>query len=185
MGGESGEIEMADGTRRSLDLARLSTGTERGAGSTARSASSRSSWRARSTLGRTRVRIRGSTSRGRAGGFAVPHALPGAGQGPCMRCLGGRRRSTTEIDAREVDQDAAPRTRSCAAPTWSRTPRRSGRWAHDAAVLAMPDAVPLPARLRRLCPICGASLNDADPATHEHEAARDPRWAKLRELKLD
>ena len=36
-----------------------------------------------------------------------------------------------------------------------------------------------------LCSVCGASLNDADPAEHEHGAEPDPRWAKLRELKLD
>jgi uncharacterized protein len=31
---------------------------------------------------------------------------------------------------------------------------------------------------------CGANLNEAGP-DHAHEAAPDPRWAKLGELKLD
>ncbi|HEX8086917.1 MAG TPA: YceD family protein [Solirubrobacteraceae bacterium] len=33
-----------------------------------------------------------------------------------------------------------------------------------------------------LCPQCGENLNDHP---HEHERAPDPRWSKLRELKLD
>jgi uncharacterized protein len=33
-----------------------------------------------------------------------------------------------------------------------------------------------------LCSVCGASLNEADPAEHQHAEAPDPRWAKLREL---
>jgi uncharacterized protein len=45
-----------------------------------------------------------------------------------------------------------------------------------AQVLCRPDCL-------GLCPQCGANLN-ADPA-HAHEAAPDPRWAKLRELKLE
>jgi uncharacterized protein len=32
--------------------------------------------------------------------------------------------------------------------------------------------------------VCGADLNNAGP-DHFHEAEPDPRWAKLRELKLD
>jgi uncharacterized protein len=34
-----------------------------------------------------------------------------------------------------------------------------------------------------LCGQCGANLNE-DPE-HHHEAAPDPRWAKLGELKFD
>jgi uncharacterized protein len=35
-----------------------------------------------------------------------------------------------------------------------------------------------------LCPVCAADLNVAGPE-HRHESAPDPRWAKLRELKLE
>ena len=35
-----------------------------------------------------------------------------------------------------------------------------------------------------LCPVCGENLNEADPQAHRHEDAGDPRWAKLRDLKL-
>jgi uncharacterized protein len=43
-------------------------------------------------------------------------------------------------------------------------------------VLCRPDCL-------GLCPQCGANLN-ADPE-HAHAEAPDPRWAKLRELKLE
>jgi hypothetical protein len=33
--------------------------------------------------------------------------------------------------------------------------------------------------------VCGESLNDAEPAAHDHPPEPDPRWEKLRELKLD
>jgi uncharacterized protein len=33
-----------------------------------------------------------------------------------------------------------------------------------------------------LCSVCGESLNDAAPGSHEHPSEPDPRWAKLREL---
>ncbi len=35
-----------------------------------------------------------------------------------------------------------------------------------------------------LCPVCAADLNEA-AREHHHEPAPDPRWAKLRELKLE
>ena len=57
------------------------------------------------------------------------------------------------------------------------------RWAHDAFALALPAKILCRPDCRGLCTTCGADLN-ADPE-HEHEAAIDPRWAKLGELKLD
>jgi uncharacterized protein len=35
-----------------------------------------------------------------------------------------------------------------------------------------------------LCSVCGANLNEADPEEHRHAEQTDPRWAKLRDLKL-
>ena len=35
-----------------------------------------------------------------------------------------------------------------------------------------------------LCSVCGANLNEADPEEHQHAGGTDPRWAKLRDLKL-
>ena len=52
-----------------------------------------------------------------------------------------------------------------------------GRWAHDATILALPARFLCRPDCAGLCPVCGESLNDADPADHEHEQAPDPRWA--------
>jgi hypothetical protein len=32
--------------------------------------------------------------------------------------------------------------------------------------------------------VCGANMNEADPSEHRHDQAGDPRWAKLRDVKL-
>jgi uncharacterized protein len=52
-------------------------------------------------------------------------------------------------------------------------------------VLAIPTQFLCRPDCAGLCPVCGKSLNDADPADHEHEKAPDPRWSKLKELKLE
>jgi uncharacterized protein len=57
------------------------------------------------------------------------------------------------------------------------------QWANDAFVLAMPALVVCREDCAGLCPECGANLN-AEPG-HAHERPPDPRWAKLRELKLE
>jgi uncharacterized protein len=58
-----------------------------------------------------------------------------------------------------------------------------GRWARDALALALPTQLACRADCAGLCGQCGANLNE-DP-DHLHEAAPDPRWAKLGELKFD
>ena len=79
---------------------------------------------------------------------------------------------------------STPTTRSCAAPTsYEHDELDIGRWAHDAAILALPTRILCRPDCAGLCPVCGESLNDADPEDHEHEPAPDPRWAKLDELK--
>ncbi len=57
-------------------------------------------------------------------------------------------------------------------------------WARDAFALAMPAKILCREDCAGLCPVCAADLNEAGPE-HHHEAAPDPRWAKLRELKLE
>ena len=57
-------------------------------------------------------------------------------------------------------------------------------WARDGLALAVPDQITCRPDCAGLCPECGADLNEAGPE-HHHERAPDPRWAKLRELKLD
>ena len=76
----------------------------------------------------------------------------------------------------------APAT-SCARPTWTDDDLDLRAWARDALALALPAQIVCREDCLGLCADCGANLN-ADPG-HAHEAAPDPRWAKLSELKLD
>lgn len=104
-------------------------------------------------------------------------------EGPCMRCLDAAA-VEAGIDAREVDQSDTE-DEELRSPYVAGDELDLGRWTHDAAVLAIPTQVLCRPECAGLCPICGESLNDADPAAHEHDAGGDPRWAKLRELKLE
>jgi uncharacterized protein len=104
-------------------------------------------------------------------------------EGPCMRCLGAAA-AETEVDAREVAQEGTE-DEELRSPYVADDELDLGRWAHDAAVLAIPTQFLCRPDCAGLCPVCGEPLNDADPEEHEHEPATDPRWAKLQELKLD
>jgi uncharacterized protein len=104
-------------------------------------------------------------------------------EGPCMRCL-ELAVVETEVDAREVDQ-ANTDDEELRSPYVAEDNLDLGRWAHDASVLALPTRILCRPDCAGLCPVCGESLNDADPKAHEHEAGGDPRWAKLNELKLE
>jgi uncharacterized protein len=86
-----------------------------------------------------------------------------------------------EIDAREVDQERTG-DEELRSPYVEETELDLGRWAHDAMALALPAQILCRPECAGLCPICGESLNDADPGAHDHESAPDPRWAKLRDL---
>jgi Predicted metal-binding, possibly nucleic acid-binding protein len=57
-------------------------------------------------------------------------------------------------------------------------------WARDALALALPAQIVCRDECRGLCPECGENLNEAAPE-HGHEAEPDPRWAALRELRLE
>lgn len=117
------------------------------------------------------------------GGYALRLRFTARVEGACVRCL-ERAEVGVEVDAREVDQPGT-------ADEELRSPYMEGdeldvrAWAHDALALAMPGQFLCRSDCAGLCAVCGASLNDADPAEHEHGGGRDPRWDKLRELKLD
>jgi uncharacterized protein len=118
-----------------------------------------------------------------SGGYAFRLRFPLRIEGPCMRCLEGAALET-EVDAREVAQENTD-DEELRSPYVEHDELDLGRWAHDAAVLTIPTRFLCRQDCAGLCPTCGESLNDADPADHEHETAPDPRWAKLKELKLD
>jgi uncharacterized protein len=116
-------------------------------------------------------------------GYAFHLRFPLQLEGPCMRCLEAAA-VDTEVDAREVDQRDTD-DEELRSPYVVDDELDLGRWAHDAAVLATPTRVLCRPDCAGLCPVCGESLNDADPSDHEHDAGTDPRWAKLDELKLE
>jgi uncharacterized protein len=114
-------------------------------------------------------------------GYAFRLRFPLRIEGPCMRCLGAAVLET-EIDAREVDSQGTE-DEELRSPYVEDDKLDLGRWAHDAAVLAIPTQVLCRPDCAGLCPVCGEPLNDADPAAHEHDSGGDPRWEKLNELR--
>ncbi len=115
-----------------------------------------------------------------AAGYAVRMRFTAQVSGPCMRCLEDAE-VTVEVDAREVDQPGT-QDEELRSPYIEQDELDVGSWAHDALALALPLQPLCRSDCRGLCPVCGASLNDADPEQHRHETEPDPRWAKLREL---
>jgi uncharacterized protein len=101
--------------------------------------------------------------------------------GPCVRCL---EEAATEIriDSREIDQPST-QDEELNSPYVSEGELDVEHWANDALVLAVPTQPLCRPDCAGLCPVCGQSLNDADPEAHRHERSGDPRMAKLRELK--
>jgi uncharacterized protein len=105
--------------------------------------------------------------------------------GPCVRCLGDAE-MRVGVDAREVDQPGGSEEEGLRSPYVDGDELDVGAWAHDALALAMPVQFLCRPDCAGLCPVCGASLNDTDPAEHRHgdEADANP-FAKLRELRFD
>jgi uncharacterized protein len=116
-------------------------------------------------------------------GYALRLRFSSELTGPCVRCLED---AVTEvrIDAREVDQPPTE-DEELRSPYVSGGELDVGRWANDALVLALPSQPLCRPDCAGLCPVCGESLNDADPEAHRHDSGGDPRMAKLRDLKLD
>jgi uncharacterized protein len=120
-------------------------------------------------------------SRMMGGGYALRLHFSAALTGPCVRCLRPARPSVG-VDAREVDRPGEGE--ELESPYVSEETLDLAAWARDAFVLAAPSKVLCRDDCAGLCPTCAADLNEAGPE-HRHEAAPDPRWAKLRELKLE
>ena len=113
-------------------------------------------------------------------GYALHLRFPVALTGPCMRCLGPAG-VEAEIDAREVNQGETD-DEELRSPYVSEADALDlGRWAHDAAILALPTRIQCRADCAGLCPVCGLDLSSGP---HEHEGEEtDPRWAALAELR--
>ncbi len=114
-------------------------------------------------------------------GYALRLRFPAALAGPCMRCLTPAA-PTYEVDAREVDRPGGGEELS--SPYVREEILDIEAWARDAFALSMPPQVLCREDCAGLCAECAANLNEAGPE-HHHESAPDPRWAKLRELRLE
>lgn len=113
-------------------------------------------------------------------GYAMRLTFEAALTGPCMRCLEPAE-FPIPVDVREVDQPSTG-DEELNSPYVTDGDLEIATWAHDAIALALPAQLLCRPDCAGLCPECGVSLNDADPADHAHEPAPDPRWAKLRDL---
>jgi uncharacterized protein len=120
-------------------------------------------------------------SRMMGGGYALRLRLSAVLAGPCMRCL-EQAGPSFEVDAREVDRPG--QGEQLESPYVTGETLDLAAWARDALILAVPATLLCREDCAGLCPICAVNLNLAGPE-HRHEAALDPRWAKLRELGLE
>jgi uncharacterized protein len=118
-------------------------------------------------------------------GYALRLRFEAAIAGPCMRCLADAA-PDVKVDSREVHQPGSgPELESpYVADAAGGCSVDVSAWAHDAFALAAPAQVLCRPDCLGLCQECAANLNEAGPE-HHHDPAPDPRWAKLRELKLD
>jgi uncharacterized protein len=126
------------------------------------------------------VPVRLDFSRTTGNGYALRLRFTASLEGPCMRCLEAAS-PAFEVDAREVSQPGGGDELS--SPYVADEELALAQWARDALALALPVQLTCREDCAGLCGQCGANLNE-DP-DHHHEAAPDPRWAKLGELKFD
>ncbi len=115
------------------------------------------------------------------GGWAFHLVFSATLEGTCVRCL-EHASIALDVDSREVDEPTAE-DEELRSPYMDGLELHVARWAHDALILELPAQPLCREDCKGLCPVCGESLNDADPAAHDHEKPRDPRWAKLDELR--
>jgi uncharacterized protein len=128
-----------------------------------------------------RVPVALEVSRMTGGGYALRLRFTARLHGPCMRCL-DLAEPTIEVEAREVDRPGGGEELD--SPYIDDQTLDLASWARDALVLALPVRVLCREDCAGLCAVCAANLNEAGPG-HHHEQEPDPRWAKLRELKLE
>lgn len=113
-------------------------------------------------------------------GYAFRLRFEAALAGPCVRCLEDAGHGV-DVDAREIDQPGGGDELS--SPYYDEGALDLRSWARDALALALPTRIVCREDCAGLCTVCGENLNRAPD--HAHERQPDPRWAALRELKLD
>ena len=100
-----------------------------------------------------------------------------------MRCLDPAQVEAA-VDAREIDQRETD-DEELRSPYVEGEELDVGRWAHDAAILALPIPVRILCRddCAGLCPVCGANWNQTTCACERRW--EDPRLAGLKALLKD
>jgi uncharacterized protein len=130
------------------------------------------------------IAVKLDVSRMTGEGYALRLRFAATLVGACMRCLKGAVQPVA-VDSREVERPGGGEELS--SPYLQEETLDLTGWARDAFALALPTQVLCREDCAGLCAVCAADLNDLDPTRpeHRHESAPDPRWAKLRELKLE
>ena len=128
------------------------------------------------------VPVRLDVSRTTGSGWALRLRFDVLVSGPCMRCLETAEPRFT-VDAREVEQPGAGDDELDSPYVSDEGELDVAGWARDALALTLPAQITCRPECAGLCAQCGANLNE-DPG-HAHEAARDPRWAKLSEIRFE
>jgi uncharacterized protein len=119
-------------------------------------------------------------SRMNGAGWALRLRFAAAVAGPCMRCLEPAGPEFA-VDAREVEVPGEGDELD--SEYIDAEVLDLARWARDALVLTLPQQVVCREDCAGLCAECGENLNRSPD--HAHERAPDPRWAALRELRLE
>jgi uncharacterized protein len=127
------------------------------------------------------VPVRLDVSRTTGEGYALRLRFEAGVSGPCMRCLTPAS-PTFAVDAREISQPGG--IEELDSPYLEGGALDVRGWARDALALMLPAQILCRPDCAGLCPVCGADLNAAG-AEHAHEAAPDPRWSKLSEIRFD
>jgi uncharacterized protein len=116
-------------------------------------------------------------------GYALRLRFSSELTGPCVRCLEDGT-NAVEVDVREVDQGGTA-DEELRSPYVNEGNLDVDRWANDSLVLGFPSQPLCRPDCAGLRPVCGESLNEADPEKHRHQRGGDPRMAKLKELRLE
>jgi uncharacterized protein len=127
------------------------------------------------------VPVRLDISRTTGAGFALRLRFEATLAGPCMRCLEPAG-PLFAVDAREVSQPGD--SEELQSPYVKAGKLDMHAWARDALALSLPTTLLCRADCEGLCAVCGANLRAAGPK-HRHERERDPRWAKLSEVRFE
>ncbi len=139
------------------------------------------------------VPVRLDVSRLSGPGYALRVSFEAVVHGPCMRCL-KEAGPKVQVEAREVDTggtgdaasgaDAASSEEELTSPYVERDELDLASWARDALVLSLPAKI----LCREDCPASARSARRTSTRQVPTIITRRspiPRWAKLRELRLD